>query len=71
MTNDFRPKKAGVNQPKLSKEEYAEKKKAEKERVYQIVDDTAPNPGRKAVERVGIRSVHEVVMMTAYLAVFE
>ena len=41
MTNDFRPKKAGVNQPKLSKEEYAEKKKAEKERVYQIVDDTA------------------------------
>ena len=41
MTNDFRPKKAGGNQPKLSKEEYAEKKKAEKERVYQIVDDTA------------------------------
>ena len=41
MTNDFRPKKAGSNQPKLSKEEYAEKKKAEKERVYQMVDDTA------------------------------
>lgn len=41
MTNDFKPKKAGGNQPKLSKEEYAEKKKAEKERVYQIVDDTA------------------------------
>ena len=41
MTNDFRPKKAGDNQPKLSKEEYAEKKKAEKERVYQMVDDTA------------------------------
>ena len=41
MTNDFRPKKAGGNQPKLSKEEYAEKKKAEKERVYQMVDDTA------------------------------
>ena len=40
MTNDFRPKKAGGNQPKLSKEEYAEKKKAEKERVYQMVDDT-------------------------------
>ena len=41
MTNDFRPQKAGGNQPKLSKEEYAEKKKAEKERVYQMVDDTA------------------------------
>ena len=41
MTNDFRPKMAGGNQPKLSKEEYAEKKKAEKERVYQMVDDTA------------------------------
>ena len=41
MTNDLKPKKAGGNQPKLSKEEYAEKKKAEKERVYQMVDDTA------------------------------
>lgn len=41
MTNDFKPKKAGGNQPKLCKEEYAEKKKAEKERVYQMVDDTA------------------------------
>lgn len=41
MTNDFRPKKTGGNQSKLSKEEYAEKKKAEKERVYQMVDDTA------------------------------
>ena len=41
MTNDFKPKKAGGNQPKLSKEEYAEKKIAEKERVYQMVDDTA------------------------------
>ena len=41
MTNDFRPAKAGSNQPRLTKEEYAEKKKAEKERVYQMVDDTA------------------------------
>ena len=41
MTNDFRPAKAGSNQPRLSKEEYAERKKAEKERVYQMVDDTA------------------------------
>ena len=41
MTNDFRPAKAGRNQPRLTKEEYAERKKAEKERVYQMVDDTA------------------------------
>ena len=41
MTNDFKPRQAGGNQPKLSKEEYAEKKKAEKERVYQMVDETA------------------------------
>ena len=41
MTNNFKPAKAGSNQPRLSKEEYAEKKKAEKERVYQMVDDTA------------------------------
>lgn len=41
MTNDFRPVKAGSNQPRLTKEEYAERKKAEKERVYQMVDDTA------------------------------
>ena len=41
MTNNFKPAKAGSNQPRLSKEEYAEKKRAEKERVYQMVDDTA------------------------------
>ena len=41
MTNNFKPAKAGSNQPRLSKEEYAEKKKAEKERVYQMVDETA------------------------------
>ena len=33
MTNNFTPKKASDNRPKLSKEEYAEKKKAEKEAV--------------------------------------
>ena len=31
MTNNFTPKKASDNRPKLSKEEYAEKKKAEKD----------------------------------------
>ena len=40
MTNDFKPAKAGGNQPRLSKAEYAEKKKAEKEQVYQMIDDT-------------------------------
>lgn len=41
MTNNFTPAKAGNNQPRLTKEEYAERKKAEKEKVYQMVDDTA------------------------------
>lgn len=41
MTNDFRPAKAGGSQPRLSKEEYAEKKRVEKEKVYQMIDDTA------------------------------
>ena len=39
MTNDFKPAKAGGNQPRLSKEEYAEKKRAEKEKVYQMIED--------------------------------
>ena len=41
MTNGFKPAKAGGYQPKLSKEDYAEKKRAEKEKVYQMIDDTA------------------------------
>ena len=41
MTNDFKPAKAGGNQPRLSKEEYAEKKRTEKEKVYQMIDDAA------------------------------
>lgn len=41
MTNDFKPAKTGGNSPRLSKEEYAEKKRAEKEKVYQRIDDTA------------------------------
>ena len=41
MTNNFRPEKSGGIQPRLSKEEYAEKKRAEKEKVYQMIDDTA------------------------------
>ena len=41
MPADFKPAKAGGNQPRLSKEEYAEKKRAEKEKVYQMIDDAA------------------------------
>lgn len=41
MTNNFNPDKAGATQPRLSKEEYAEKKRAEKEAIYQMADDTA------------------------------
>ena len=41
MTNHFTPAKAGGSQPRMSKEEYAEKKRAEKEAVYQMIDDTA------------------------------
>ena len=41
MTNNFTPAKAGGQRPRLSKEEYAEKMKAEKEAVYQMADDAA------------------------------
>lgn len=41
MTSNFTPAKPGYNKPRLSKEEYAEKKRAEKEQVYQMIDDTA------------------------------
>lgn len=41
MTNDFKPAKTGSNPPRLSKEEYAEKKRAEKDKVYQMIDDIA------------------------------
>ena len=58
MTNDFKPAKAGGNQPRLSKEEYAEKKRAEKEKVYQMIDDAAreivsdPEPRAFLIRRV-------------------
>ena len=42
MTNNFTPKKSGTAaRPQLSPEEYAAKKKAEKDAVYQMLDDTA------------------------------
>ena len=41
MTNDFKPTKAGSNQLKLSKEEYADKKRAEIEKFYQMIDEAA------------------------------
>lgn len=41
MTNNFTPAKAGQPKERLSKEEYAQKKRAEKEKVYQMADETA------------------------------
>ena len=42
MTNNFSPKKSGAAaRPQLTPEEYAAKKKAEKDAVYQMIDDTA------------------------------
>ena len=42
MTNDFKTKRSGnAKPPRLSPEEYAAKKKAEKEAVYQMLDNTA------------------------------
>lgn len=42
MTNNFNPKKSGTaDRPQLSPEEYVAKKKAEKDAVYQMIDDTA------------------------------
>ncbi len=40
MTKDFNPKKSGYNRPQLTPEEYKEKKKAEKDAVYALIDDT-------------------------------
>ena len=41
MTNNFKPKKGGYKQPQLSPDEWKEKKQAEKDAVYQMIDDTA------------------------------
>lgn len=41
MTKDFNPNKAVNHRTNLSKEDFAEKKRAEKERVYNLIDDTA------------------------------
>lgn len=42
MTSNFNAKKGGANsRPQLSPEEYAEKKKAEKDAVYQMIDEAA------------------------------
>lgn len=42
MTNDFKNKQSsGARPPRFSPEEYAAKKKAEKEAIYQLLDNTA------------------------------
>ena len=40
MTGNFNKKSSGAYQPQLTKEEYIEKRKAEKAEVYQMLDDT-------------------------------
>lgn len=41
MTNNFKPAKTGQQNNRLSREEYAEKMRKEKEAVYQMADETA------------------------------
>lgn len=41
MTSNFSAKRSGSERPQLSLEEYKEKKKAEKEAVYKMLDETA------------------------------
>lgn len=41
MTNNFNPQKGGYQKPQLSPDEWKAKKQAEKESVYQMIDDTA------------------------------
>ena len=41
MTNNFKPNKGGYRQPQLSPEEWKAKKQAEKDAVYQLIDETA------------------------------
>ena len=41
MTNNFKPNKGGYQKPQLSPEEWKAKKQAEKDAVYQLIDETA------------------------------
>lgn len=41
MTNNFNPQKGGYKKPQLSPDEWKEKKQAENDAVYQIIDETA------------------------------
>ena len=40
MTNNFKPQKGGYKKPQLSSDEWKEKKQAEKDAVYQMIDET-------------------------------
>lgn len=54
MTSNFSAKRSGSERPQLSLEEYKEKKKAEKEAVYKMLDETAlavvQSPGPKSIK---------------------
>ena len=54
MTKNFTPAKADTQRPRLSKEEYAEKKRAEKDGVYQLADEAV-----KECENIIIRLERE------------
>ena len=41
MTNNFTPAKSGSTKKRMSKEEYAEMKKTEKDKVYQMIDEAS------------------------------
>lgn len=54
MTKNFTPAKADTQRPRLSKEEYAEKKRVEKDGVYQLADEAV-----KECENIIIRLERE------------
>lgn len=66
MTENFTPVKAGGQRPRLSKEEYAEKKRAEKDAVYQLADEAAKeivsspeNSKRSLIHRADLTDIRQ------------
>lgn len=63
MTENFTPAKAGTQRPRLSKEEYAEKKRAEKDGVYQLADEglylRRRNSKRSLIRRADLTDIRQ------------
>ena len=57
MTNNFKPNKGGYRQPQLSPEEWKAKKQAEKDAVYQMIDDTATSSEAFLIHRQGSTAI--------------